>query len=188
MSDIPDTVEALGPAIEAERRRFLALRDVLEAELGAVYRDALDATDTLLSLADEFGQEHAMQLLAERPGDFGELRGARLEDDARSGLGERLSTLLDAHESLDDLTDRRARLDSGREPDGTRVINIQGHAFTFDAKNRELRSVDRPEERLPLEIEVSERDSPSLTEQVRQIGGIDRAEPQTHDRERNRTR
>lgn len=182
------TVASLQTDIDAVRKSYLERRDELEAVLGQTFQHPTSVADGLLSAADEFGREHAMDMLALRPMDFGDLREGPTQE-TRQRAGELLEKLVDDHDRLDHLTLQREALLKRDEPGRLPVINIQGREFTLDEARRELRPTDRPEERHPLDLEPVPQRELTLTEQAARQRGVEAPEPTPeHDRDRSRTR
>ena len=65
------TASELQSRIDAARREYDGLREGLEQQLGRHFNDAGGVADRLLSVTDEFGRERALELMAERPDDYG---------------------------------------------------------------------------------------------------------------------
>ena len=166
-----EDVARLQEGIDAARKTFDAEREGLEDMLTRDFVSGVDAADTLLSLIDEYGLEHAGELLRERPGDFGQLRlGGALE------IIEKASRANQSLDRLDELTHRREAL---LQREGGRVLNIQGQEFALRGEMPEA---------VPLEKAQPEREL-SMTELLRREKGIAPAEPspaptreQTHNR------
>jgi hypothetical protein len=189
VDEAPTTLSGIQAAIDDVRRSYVDARQQLEASLGRVYVDPADASDRLLSLADEFGREHTLVLFAERPHDFGVVHdiGNIPWSETAERLGEELEQLLGVHERLDDLTHARDKLQP-RPNSATRTINVQGTEYQLDAEARELRSADKPAERHSVSLEPEEREL-SLTEQYAREKVVAPVQPQsTQERDRNRTR
>lgn len=187
-----DTVDSIQTAIDATRTAFQQQRDLLEGVLEQDFVDPGQVADGLMSVADEYGREHALDLLRERPGDFGDRRegaGAGWVERA-DDLAGHLDRIMDTHDRLDQLTSAREKLVPRGGPASGQVINIQGREFLLDADDRELRAVDRPDERYPVEPEIGPPEPElSLTERVAQATGAAKAEPLPElERERTRTR
>jgi hypothetical protein len=151
----PPTVDSLQADIDAVRSTFEGRRAKLEEALGRLFEDAPSACDTLLSLVDEFGPEHAAGILGERPDQLGTVRG---DDDLPwsdiiDRAGEELPQLADAHDRLDHLTLQREALLRREDPTRLPVVNIQGRKFTLDVNRRAMHPTDRPDEPHPLDLE-----------------------------------
>lgn len=180
MADSPTAAE-IQVRIDAARREYEAARDRLEQQLGREFSDAADVADGLLSVTDEFGRDHAVGLMLERPDDYGQRHAGRDGDwqEVAAKIGDGVDRLVELHERLDDLTrDREALTGQDRAVKPVRVINIQGREYEFDGERNELR-----------EIEPSARqaEQPRLTaiERAMRDTKAGKAEPET---ERDRTR
>lgn len=182
MSDGPYNLAELQTAIVETRRHFYAQRERLEESLGRSFDDPASAADVLLSLAEEYGPEQAVALLRERPFDVGELLP---EADLADDLEAHLSDIMQTQDHLDDLTAEREKLVPQR--DGMRVVNIQGEAYELDG--RELRSVDRPDGRHPVDLEQNSQPELGLAETIAAKGEVPLAQPREQPgRERSRGR
>lgn len=183
MADSPTAAE-LQVRIDAARREYEVVRGRLEQQLGREFSDAGDVADRLLSVTDEFGRDHAVGLILERPDDYGERHGGRDGDwqEVAARIGDDVDRLVELHEKLDDLTrDREALTGQDRAGEHVRVINIQGREYEFDGERNELREIE-PSGRPPEHAE-----QPRLTaiERAMRDTKAGKAEPQP---ERDRTR
>ncbi len=177
----------LDAAIAATRREYASQRDSLEARLAGHFVDGGDVADRLLSVADEFGREHALELLAERPDDYGVREQRGDYRDAAAELAPDLERLIETHDRLDELARQRDMLEPLADGRPIRTIHIQGRAYEFDGERRELRDRDSGE-RVSAELEAPAQSRPlSLTEQARLDAGVPRAQPRPgRDRTRER--
>lgn len=170
-NDHAQTVDELDAAIDAARREYAAHRDRLEDRLRSHFVDAGDVADRLLSVVDEFGREHALDLLAERPDDYGVREQA---DDWRAVAAELngdVERLVDLSDRLDDLTHKRDKLAQRADSRPVRIVNIQGQAYEFDAERRELREVQSGT-RHDVDLRENEVEELSLTQQLAREAGI----------------
>lgn len=186
MTDSP-TASELQSSIDAVRREYDGLRDSLEQTLGRHFADAGDVADRLLSVTDEFGRDRALELMAERPDDYG-VRHSAADSEWREVAAEYsagLERLVEVHERLDDLTREREKLDIRDPAKPGRVVNIQGRAYDFDTARGELREIET-DARFPVQLD---REEPRLTAVQRALRDTNaaRAEPQP-DRDRTRGR
>jgi hypothetical protein len=161
-----EEVAQLQEGIDAARKAFGTEREGLEDMLARDFVRGLDAADTLLSLTDEFGLEHAGELLRERPGDFGELREG-IPGDWEDRCAEVIEKVSRANQSLDRLDELTHRREALLQREGGRVLNIQGQEFTLRGEGPEA---------VPLEKAQPEREL-SVTELLRREKGIAPAEP-----------
>ncbi|KAI93874.1 hypothetical protein T281_14160 [Rhodomicrobium udaipurense JA643] len=161
-----EEVARLQEGIDAARKTFGAEREGLEDMLARDFVSGVDAADTLLSLTDEFGLEHAAELLRERPGDFGELRDG-ISGDWEERCAEIMGKVSRASESLDRLDELTHRREGLLQREGGRVINIQGREFALRGEVPEA---------VPLDKAALERQL-SATERLRNEKGIAPAEP-----------
>lgn len=181
------TPAELQTRIDAARREYDGLREGLEQQLGRHFSDAGDVADRLLSVTDEFGPDRALELMAERPDDYG-VRHSAADREWREVAAEystELERLVEVHERLDDLTRQRDKLDF-RDPEKPgRVVNIQGRAYDFDTARGELREIET-DARFPVQLD---REEPRLTAVQRALRDTNaaKAEPRP-DRDRDRTR
>lgn len=184
--DIPQTLSELTDTISATRTLYAELRAALEASLSRFVDAPADVADELLSHADEFGRDHAIDVYAARfsasvvRGQTGDMTPSEMAD----SIAQQMVGLLDTHERLDDLTHKREKLVERDNAPVVRVINIQGQEFVLDGQTRSFHAVDRPDDKLIFEHEPEL----SLTEQVARDVVADKAEPQPLDRDRDRTR
>lgn len=187
MADSPTAAE-LQSRIDTTRRAYDDLRDTLERQLARDFTDAGDVADRLLSMADEFGQKHALDLMAERPDDYG-VRHRSTEGDWREAVADysaNVERLVELHERLDDLTRDREWAD-GREPAKPgRIVNIQGREYDFDAVRGELREL-QSDARFPVELERGEEPRLTAIERAMRDTKAAKAEPEL-DRDRTRGR
>lgn len=184
--DIPQTLSELADAIAATRTHYADLRAAFEASLGRFVDAPADVADELLSHADEFGRDHALDVYAARfsasviRGQTGDMTPSEMAD----SIAQHMESLLDTHKRLDDLTHKREKLAERDNAPVVRIINIQGQEFVLDGQTRSLHAVDRPDDKHAFEHEPEL----SLTEQVARDVGAEKAEPQPLDRDRDRTR
>lgn len=187
MADSP-TAGELQSRIDATRREYEYLRNSLEQHLGRHFAEAGDVADKLLSVVDEFGREHALQLMAERPDDYG-VRHASADGDwreAAAAYGASIERLVELHERMDDLTRERDKLDARNPAKSGRIVNIQGREYEFDAVRSELREI-QSDARFPVEFERGEEPKLTAIERAMRDSKAGRAEPQP-DRDRTRGR
>jgi hypothetical protein len=161
-----EDVARLQEGIDATCKTFGAEREGLEDMLTRDFVSGVDAADTLLSLTDEYGLEHAGELLRERPGDFGELRGG-IPGDWEDHCTEIIEKVACANQSLDRLNEMTHRREALLQREGGRVLNIQGREFALRGEGPEA---------VPLEKAQPEREL-SMTELLRHEKGISPAEP-----------
>lgn len=182
------TAAELQARIDATRREYEDLRDSLEQQLGRHFTNAGDVADRLLSVVDEFGREHALVLMVERPENYG-VRRASADGDWRevaAAYDADVERLVELHERLDDLTREREQADGRDLAKPGRVVNIQGREYEFDAVRNQLREI-QSDARFPVELERG--DEPKLTaiERALRDTKAGRAESQP-DRDRTRER
>lgn len=184
--DIPPTLTELAESIAATRTLYADTRASLETTLGAFFDKPAEVADELLSLADEFGRDQALDVYAGRLPDGTDR--AQLSDllssERMSDVTAQIESLVDTQDRLDDLTDKREKLAARDNAPVVRVFNIQGQEFVLDGRLGEFHAVDRPDDRLMFEPEPEL----SLTEQVARDVGAANAEPQPLQRDRDRTR
>lgn len=187
MADSPTAAE-LQARIDATRREYEDLRDSLEQQLGRHFTEAGDVADRLLSVVDEFGREHALELMAKRPDDYG-VRHASADGDwreAAAAYGTDVERLVELHERLDDLTREREGADGRESAKPARIVNIQGREYEFDPVRSELRELQSGT-RFPVELERGEEPKLTAIERAMRDTKAGRAEPQP-DRDRTRDR
>lgn len=180
-------IAELKARIASTRREYEGLRDALESKLGRQFIEPSAVADRFLSVIDEFGLEHAAELLAERPGDFGD---RHVEGDGRGEaeeLRDTLQGLVDAHDRLDDLTGELDKLTRTDQAKSARIINIQGREYEFDGAKRELREVASGERHSVALEEIGAGKPLSLTQQAARDAQAPRVQPRA-DRDRTRGR
>ena len=160
----------LQEGIDVARKTFGAEREGLEDMLTRDFVSGVDAADTLLSLTDEYGLEHAGDLLRERPGDFGELRD-RIPGDWEERCAEIIEKASRANQSLDRLDELTHRREALLQREGGRVLNIQGQEFALRGEIPEAVPLDKAQP----ERELSHDRAPAAREGDRPSG----AEPGT---------
>ena len=173
-----EDVARLQEGIDVARKTFGAEREGLEDMLTRDFVSGVDAADTLLSLTDEYGLEHAGELLRERPGNFGELCEG-IPGDWEDRCAEIIEKVERANQSLDRLDELTHRREVLLQREGGRVLKIQGQEFTLRGEGPEA---------VPLEKAQPEREL-SVTELLRREKGIAPAEPSpapTREQTRNR--
>lgn len=177
-----DTVAGLQSELASMREGFGLARGMLQSVFAGDFRAPSDVVDALLSQADEFGPEHAVERLCEDPRAFGEPQ--RDGADYRSRKDELVATLSALIDRHDDLDRAQLRLEALTNRDGasTREINIQGELFSIDIDARGLLSAERVETR-----EEQKRETRSLAEMLVQTLDTPRAEPLT-EQERSQER
>jgi hypothetical protein len=173
-----EMLDRLEGEVAAARAAYFAERSALQSLLVPLFRDPADACDNVVSVADEFGVERAVEEFR-RPYVYGAFTDAAIEIDPElnAALGQQVERLMDAQERLDATTARREDHLQTREPGHVRVINFDGREFAVDATGRELRSVESAGERyampdIALPVQGPE---PSLTEHVG--GDVPAAQP-----------
>lgn len=187
MSDAPTTDE-LQRQIDASRREYDLLRGQLERALGQQFEQPDDVADRLLSVTDEFGRERALELLMQRPADYGDrhiLDDADMRHDA-AGLAGLVDRLVEVHARLDDLTRQRDQQLPRNPAKLDRILNIQGREYAFDPVRRELRNVSSGERHV-VEMDRVEEQKLTLTQKAAQHTSASKAQPGSErDRDRDR--
>lgn len=167
MTDETSTPDkALEQQLEAARRDYEDKRRALAWTLQKHFADGGDVTDRVLNAVDEYGREHALELLAERPDDYGVWEHASRETwrEVTEGVDAEVARVTEAHDRLDELTS----LADNRKADVTigRTINIQGEAYVIDLEARELRNLSNGE-RHPIQAHDAAQDRKlTLTERA----------------------
>lgn len=182
--DSAETIGEVHVGIEQAHSLGASLRAEIESALAGVYADPKGAADVLVSQAEEFGVEHAVESYVSRPTELGEVRHVGLLSwtEARAALAEHLPRLRDAHERLDELLALRDQL--AMRADASRGIHIQGVEFNIDYASETIQRADGLE--APCRLEPAPEQWPSLTEQLSKDVGAGQAQP-SHD-EQPRTR
>lgn len=177
--EVPETLKELQTAIETMRQAYAAVRSAVEQAMGQVYKDPADATDQLLSAAEEFGPDYAQDLFSRDPHALGDVIADQdiPWTNTREMLGRDLEPMLDHHDRLDHFTSRRDALLGRENGDGKRSLNIQGVEFDLDFRAGYLREVGNPSKSQLLSVESIEPDQRSLTEQALRDSDIGKAEP-----------
>lgn len=181
------TPDELQRQIDATRREYDRLREQLESALGYQFEQPGGVADRLLSVTDEFGRERALELLTQRPGDYGDRRG---DDpafrDSATGLSGMVDTLVEVHARLDELTRQRGRAVKAPDTGSSRIVNIQGREYAFDPARRELREVSSGQ-RYQVEMDRVDEPCQTLTQRAAQQSSASKAPTRTeHDRDRDR--
>lgn len=182
--DSPGTLGKVHERIEQAHSLGASLRADIESALTGVYTDPKGAADVLVSQAEEFGVEHAVESYVSRPTELGEVRHVGLVSwtETRATLAEQLPRLRDAHERLDELLAQRDQL--AMRANGSRGIHIQGVEYNVDDASETIQRADGLE--APCRLETVAERLPSLTEQLSKDVGAGQAQP-SHD-EQPRTR
>lgn len=183
----PNDRAAVLQAIERARREYKAVLSDLKAAVAEGYADPPDATDRLYTHAEEFGVDHAYDLLLRRPEAFGATRsGQRAPWSETAGrVSDLLTRLVELQDDLDGLTGRRDG--EGTAGGDTRALNIQGREYELHAVDSTLRDIETGER---VSISLEPRDPArelSQTErfaQERNIGAVEigREQPKTRSR------
>lgn len=161
----PTDAKALEQQLEVARKDYEDQRRAFAWRMQKHFIDASDVTDRLLSAVDEYGQQHALDRLAERPDDYGVWDHTTGEPwrEVTGALEADIAKLTDAHDRLDDLT--RA-LDNERNlPETQRTIHVQGEAYVIDAESRAVRHIATGE-RSQLEDQDTPQRKLTLTERA----------------------
>lgn len=185
--ELAPMLNELDAEIDAVRKDYEAQRSKLEGRLQQHFADGGEVTDRLLSEVDEFGREHALELMSERPSDYGTWLQTPGWRDVTAELNNDIDRLIDTHERLDDLTHKQEKLIQRADSRPLRIINIQGQAYEFDAERRELREVSSDKRHDVDLTETLTEPSESLTQQVAREEGIKPRTQSTSSR-RDRTR
>lgn len=162
------------------REAYAAHARQLTERLGTVYRDPADAREQILSLAEEFGADHALEHLIREPERFGATRDRAPRSvfgDQREVLARELESLAETQDLLDDMMRQQEQVRPEKPRDGSRTVHIQGEPFRVDAQGRIMKdAADRP------------RHPRSLTERLSAEHKVPPAQPgPTLPRDRNRT-
>lgn len=188
--EVPETLKDLHTAIETVRQAYAAARSAVEQAFGQVYKDPADATDQLLSVADEFGPDFAQEMFSRDPHALGDVIADQdiPGTSAREVLGRDLEPMLEHHDRLDHLTARRDALLGRQDGDGKRTLNIQGVEFDLDLRAGYLREAGNISKSQSLVVESIEPAHLSLTEQALRDTDVGKAEPtrETPGRQRGR--
>lgn len=184
MADEPPlTAEMLRAALDDETKTYAMRRSALEASLAGMVAEPGEKVDELLSLADEFGREHAIELFA----DSLHTHPISPEQDEWPSRAERVAhgvdAVLDSQDRVDELTDRREKLLGRAENGPRRVINVHGEEIEIDALARKFRVVGQD-----TFFDIGHEPELSLTQQISQDHGAGQAEPRPHNKDRSRNR
>lgn len=183
----PNHAESLEQQLEVARKDYEHQRRALAWRMQKHFIDASDATDRLLSAVDEYGQQHALGRLAERPDDYGVWEHTPGEPwrEVVESLEADIAKLIDAHERLDDLT---LALDKERNlPETQRTIHVQGDAYVIDAEARAVRHIATGE-RSQLEDQDTPQRILTLTERAALRVQLPEQPERPHTRDRTRGR
>lgn len=148
MDQDSDALAALSSEIDLARRDYRAGRERLETVLGQSYLQPGSAADSLASTAEEYGREHAVELLTTRQRDFGD-QDSQLSMSAIEQSDELLKRLEAAHDRLDELTARREAITRSTGAQG-RLINIHAEEYVVDHQRRMRALREDPEQELTL--------------------------------------
>lgn len=160
LAELDDGVVAAQAAYAAERGVLLSLVEPLVGR-------SSDAFESLVSLADEFGAEEAVERFAAGKG-----------VDGHSQVGAQLERLLEARDELDLVTARREGHVRAGTPHRPQVIQIDGQAFEIDVAAGELRAVDDCHERYRLPDMTVTSNRTAAANLTQQIGeGVEKAQP-----------
>ncbi len=118
--------------ISAATKIYLELEQDLTRHMALGFADVETAVGALLEARDEFGAEHTLALLAERP----EVFGARIDTAASLDVALLLEAVVEAQDALDALAHRQ-QLGDGQDRSSTSRFFIHGQDFTIDA-DREM--------------------------------------------------
>jgi hypothetical protein len=178
-----DSAADLNKELASMHEAFGVARGLLQTSFAQDFRAPGDVVEALLSHADEFGAEHAVERLCEDPRAFGETdKDGGYFRERREELAATLSALIDRHDALD-LAQLRAEA-SAKRGGGTREIHIQGELFAIDIDARGLLSAERVEVR-----EEQKGETRSLAEMMVRTLDTPRAEPLSEqEREQERKR
>lgn len=184
--DSPNTLAEVHEGIEQAHTLGSSLRADIESALAGVYANPKDAADALVSQAEEFGVEHAVDSYVSRPTELGEVRHVGLVSwtETRDALAEQLPRLRDAHERLDELLAQRDQL--AMRADASRSIHIQGVEYNINYASETIQRADGAE--TPYRLEPALAHSPSLTEQLSKNVGAGQAQPYHNEQPRTRSR
>lgn len=188
MADELSDAAHLQARIDSVRRDYADLRDNLDQRLACHFVDPQDVADRLLSVIDEFGREHAMQLFGERPGDYGvhHQEAAPGWRESAASYEEDVERLVDLHDQLDALAAERERIAPPNQAKPGRVVNIQGREYAFDVERGRLHELETGQQ-YPVELPPREDEKLTLTQRAMRDTTAAKAEPQ-RDRDRDRGR
>ncbi len=157
------------------------------AEAQAIYRAAHEAiadalrdrfsepetlADMLVSVADEYGAEHAVERLFEA-------EGQQAVPALITTLTTRVETALEARDDLDRASS------SERATNGPQIIHIHGARYEVDTDAMVLRGRDGAT--IALDVQYEQQPTPTMTQQMRAVAQVDLAESRTPEtRERSR--
>jgi hypothetical protein len=115
--------------LAAALQTYQALEQKLSRQLAASFVDVDFAVGALLDACDEFGVEHATEILTERPGAFGQQTDTPM---VLVAIAVTLDQAVQAHDALDKLMLQQSPVNT-QEASGTRRFFIHGHDHTLDA-------------------------------------------------------
>jgi hypothetical protein len=142
-------VSTLQRHIDAERTKFLGLREKLMTTLGH-FKAPPETPDHLISYAEEFGPAHAVKKLGEDPKHF----GVDVPPAVRQEIAPLVLSLVRSSNSLDGLVGRREDILAKTNPDRKRVYIHYGREFTFDVAKGTMTFLDAPGKAEPLNLQV----------------------------------
>ncbi len=182
MAENEPRLEDIERQLTAETKAYADKRAVLEDALAELFRDPSDAVDGLLSWADEFGRDHALELFAEeihKSPDALEVSPDRWSD-MLTAVNGNIERVMDSQERLDELTRQRETVSPSLP---NRSINIHGELFEIDAVSMRARSHAGQQT-----IDIEPEQALTLTEQIAHDIGISKAEPNPQEKDRSRSR
>jgi hypothetical protein len=166
--------------IDGARQRYVDARDAVTAALAPLFSHPIDAADALLDVAEEFGSDHAVDVLqSDRAtlGDVVEAFGAALHPDAAETVRNATETVLEARDGLDNLVAERERRLRAADPSRAQRISFAGRDYAVDPQTSQLRADHDAGEVHSLVAEPRGGRPLTLSEETRLREGVDRAEP-----------
>lgn len=161
----PNHAESLEKQLDVVRKDYEDQRRAFAWRMQKHFVDGSDVTDRLLSAVDEYGQQHALELLSERPDDYGIWDHTASEPwrEVTESLEQDIAKLTEAHDRLDELT--RAVDQERKLPETQRTIHVQGEAYAIDAEARSVRHI-ATDERSQMDDQDTPQRKLTLTERA----------------------
>lgn len=177
MAEPQPTLAECQAAVDAARIQYVARRTELEKSLSDLVPDFQQTTAILVERAEEFGADTAVETLGSKHPEYDDVPSAVFEALSHERKGEiaaRLDLLLDARDVLDSATQalNSARLKTGQSP----ILYVGDRAYELDYANATARPIDGKGEEFSLDVPHVRQPIPTLSEQERAIGQIEKAQ------------
>lgn len=169
------SLEKLQQDIDNQRIKYLGLRQKLATTLAA-FKAPADASDHLISYAEEFGPDHAIKKL----GDDRTFFKVDMPAAVRREIAPLVLSIVDTTYSLDGLVGEREDMLAKSDPKRARVYMFFGRECTLDEGKGTMTFLDAPDKPQPLNLQVVHTKDQPAPPKGRQLP------PQDKDREPSR--